>query len=373
MSSKIAIPAVVVAIIAAGSGSASAQETSAPYFKQYVPPPRNAVELTVGTGYTQGFGSLYRGVGMPSVMREGIAADLGLGYRIDPRWMIGLAGEYQQFDPQRASAARGVTAGIQAAYHLAPANRLDPWVQLGTGYRWLWEQYDVSGTTVVTQGLQAGRLMLGVDLRTTPEFAIAPVIGADIDVFLAQNGSAVSDARTSTFVFAGLMGRFDVGGEKPPMTAVRDTHAFNLDVGVTERQGQAPGPDVTYVGPSISVSRDIVQACRLMLDNPPEFGFDDSELTAVDRSALDAIAECLMTGPLQGRQIRLVGRADPRGEPQYNFDLGARRAKAVADYLELHGLDPASMELTSRGSLDATGYNEAGWANDRRVDVVLVH
>jgi len=35
------------------------------------------------------------------------------------------------------------------------------------------------------------------------------------------------------------------------------------------------------------------------------------------------------------------------------------------------GLSAAKIATTSRGKLDATGSDEAGWAKDRRVDVVL--
>ena len=369
MNSKIAIP-VLVTIAAAGAADASAQETSTPYFQQYVAPPRNALELTIGTGYTQGFGSLYRGLGIPSVAREGVAVDLGLAYRIDPHWMIGITGEYQELDAQRAASARGVTAGAQAAYHFSPSNRVDPWAALGTGYRWLWEHNDAPGTTLTTQGLQIGRLTLGVDLRMSPQFAIAPVIGADLDVFLAQNSAAVTDARTSTFVYAGLLGRFDLGAH-PEQVARRAP----VPRGVVEIQPaevtQAVTPTVA-VSPSISVSSDIARECKLRLDDSPEFAYDDSTLTDVDRGALDAIATCLTTGPLEGDPIRLIGRADPRGGVEYNLALGTRRAKGTADYLSQRGMQAAHIEQTSRGAMDARGNDEATWASDRRVDVVLV-
>jgi peptidoglycan-associated lipoprotein len=47
-----------------------------------------------------------------------------------------------------------------------------------------------------------------------------------------------------------------------------------------------------------------------------------------------------------------------------------RRASTVAAYLEQLGVDPAKLNKSSRGKLDATGKNEEGWAKDRRVDVL---
>jgi peptidoglycan-associated lipoprotein len=66
-----------------------------------------------------------------------------------------------------------------------------------------------------------------------------------------------------------------------------------------------------------------------------------------------------------------MGRADPRGETEYNFVLGESRASSVRTYLMGLGLDGSRISTTSRGKLDATGTDEAGWQLDRRVDVDL--
>ena len=68
----------------------------------------------------------------------------------------------------------------------------------------------------------------------------------------------------------------------------------------------------------------------------------------------------MTSGPLQGRSLRLVGRADPRGETEYNFALGSARAGSVDTYLIDLGLDSARVSMTSRGKLDATGTDETG-------------
>ena len=59
---------------------------------------------------------------------------------------------------------------------------------------------------------------MGFDLRVSPDIAIAPVIGADATMFLFQDVSGnidiISSPRVSTFVFAGVQGRLDVGCNK---------------------------------------------------------------------------------------------------------------------------------------------------------------
>jgi len=126
--------------------------------------------------------------------------------------------------------------------------------------------------------------------------------------------------------------------------------------------------------PTLNVSEDLVRACNLHVDNistAPKFDFDKSELLPADRAVLGKLVECLTTGPLKGHSLRLVGRADLRGEPQYNMALGAQRASGVATYLATAGLARDHVALTSRGELDAVGTDEAGWQTDRRVDIVL--
>jgi peptidoglycan-associated lipoprotein len=124
----------------------------------------------------------------------------------------------------------------------------------------------------------------------------------------------------------------------------------------------------------VNVAEDLARACQLHFSDVPQaprFDFDQSELRADDDVVLEQIAKCLTTGPLRGRSIRLVGRADPRGEIEYNFALGGMRAAAVDGYLRALGVDPGRIEQTSRGKLDATGTDEASWERDRRVDIDL--
>src|SRR6185312_11121842 len=102
----------------------------------------------------------------------------------------------------------------------------------------------------------------------------------------------------------------------------------------------------------------------------PKFDFDKSDLLPADLAVLKKIAECFTTGPLEGKGLLLVGRADPRGTIEYNDRLGMRRADSVSGFLEQNGIEERRIERTSRGKRDATGHDEATWAVDRRVDVL---
>jgi peptidoglycan-associated lipoprotein len=121
---------------------------------------------------------------------------------------------------------------------------------------------------------------------------------------------------------------------------------------------------------TVAISADIRTACGIS-DQDAYFPFDSASLESKDVGPLTAIAKCFTTGPLKGRSMRLVGHADPRGSSEYNLVLGQRRADSVEGYLDHHGLTHSRVETTSRGSMDATGSDEAGWTRDRRVDVML--
>jgi peptidoglycan-associated lipoprotein len=124
--------------------------------------------------------------------------------------------------------------------------------------------------------------------------------------------------------------------------------------------------------PEVNLSKEIMDVCNITVpDRQPKFDFDSSNLSSSEKEILDQVAKCLTSGPLKGRTVQLVGRADPRGEQEYNMELGENRAHSVKRYLGGQGVDEKRMTLTSRGALDATGTDEPGWQKDRRVDIAL--
>jgi peptidoglycan-associated lipoprotein len=133
-------------------------------------------------------------------------------------------------------------------------------------------------------------------------------------------------------------------------------------------------PMSTDVSQGVSVSNEILQACKLSMGNieeAPKFPFDQTDLLDEDYKVLNQIADCLTTGPLKDRAVMLTGRADTRGTTEYNMTLGANRAHTVSQYLSSKGVESIRMKETSRGELDATGTDVLGQKQDRRVDITL--
>jgi peptidoglycan-associated lipoprotein len=111
---------------------------------------------------------------------------------------------------------------------------------------------------------------------------------------------------------------------------------------------------------NINISEDIKKACGIT-DAEAFFAYDSANVRPQDKAVLTKLATCFSTGPLKGRQMRLVGHADPRGDEEYNMTLGNRRADNVKNAIVDAGLAAAQVATTSRGEMDATGTDEASW------------
>jgi hypothetical protein len=189
-----------------------------------VGPVRNAFELGVTAGYSQGGGKL--GNEMPDlddVAGAGAAVELDAAYRIIPHLSVGAYGSFATYASGDAinddTNVLAATAGVQAALHLRPDRSIDPWVSVGTGWKGLWLDPQ-SGKGTSLQGLELARLQLGVDYRVSEDVAIAPVIGGSISMFVSEDSPMTADyteiaSKEVNFTgFAGLAGRFDFGGSR---------------------------------------------------------------------------------------------------------------------------------------------------------------
>ena len=145
-------------------------------------------------------------------------------------------------------------------------------------------------------------------------------------------------------------------------------------VALTTTTSGTPRAESSVETPGLRVSEEIARACALpKQEYAPSFDYDSASIGDQDCAVLSVIAKCLSEGALQGRGLALTGRADPRGEPEYNMSLGESRADSVTRYLHDLGVKADRMRATSRGELDATGTDEGTWAHDRRVNIDLAN
>ncbi len=160
-------------------------------------------------------------------------------------------------------------------------------------------------------------------------------------------------------------------GVKSPATVAQGDNSLPT---LTSAAMPPPGVDASVETTGLHVSDAIARACGLP---KPEvhtsFDFDSTAIGEEDRVILAAVAKCLTEGALKGRNVALVGRADARGEDEYNMSLGGTRSESVRRYMHDLGVQRERLSTTSRGELDATGKDESGWARDRRVDIELAN
>jgi hypothetical protein len=202
---------VALAAITVASGP-----TEGDYLKERVPVVAPAFELSLGAGFTQGWGGADLDRSVTDVAGGGLGAWLELGGRLAPHWSLTFRGEYQELANQGHSAARGVVANVGATYFASPDVRSNAWVRLAAGYRLLWQIEEEPVPSVLRHGFELGSLTLGWELRASPEVAVGPVLGADLNLFLWQKpfGAAavpIGTPQVNTFIFAGVGGRFDFG------------------------------------------------------------------------------------------------------------------------------------------------------------------
>ncbi|EYF08580.1 outer membrane beta-barrel protein [Chondromyces apiculatus] len=248
MNARYGIALASAALTVAAATTALAQpiseEIRPSYLRSPVRAPVNAAEFGLDLGYTQGFGNLNTGRTVSDTAGPGFALGLNLGYRVAPAFGFGVYGQYQNFAPTLSTSPTtasgdanvlGMAAGLQGTFHLLPFQRIDPYLTLGAGYRALWEIPEGGvNDNVMTHGFEVAKLNLGLDIRLSDSVALGPMVGADMTMFLWRNpegavgDTPIDNPSLSTFVYAGMQGRFDVGGYRSAQyTAISRNSARN--------------------------------------------------------------------------------------------------------------------------------------------------
>lgn len=156
--------------------------------------------------------------------------------------------------------------------------------------------------------------------------------------------------------------------KKPPAAPTGGTEQPKAQPAAANKEPPGKNPNES----EINISDAIRKACGIA-DEDAFFAFNSAHVRPQDAKVLGELSKCFTSGPLAGKQMRLVGHADPRGEAEYNMVLGGRRASSVKQYLVKAGMKSGQIDTSSRGAMDATGTDEAGWAKDRKVDVMLAN
>jgi peptidoglycan-associated lipoprotein len=102
------------------------------------------------------------------------------------------------------------------------------------------------------------------------------------------------------------------------------------------------------------------------------FDYDRYDLSEEARSTLQSNAEWLKANA--AAKVEVEGHCDDRGTVEYNLALGAKRAKAVKDYLATLGISSDRLSTISYGEELplCREENESCWARNRRAHSVVL-
>jgi outer membrane protein OmpA-like peptidoglycan-associated protein len=94
-------------------------------------------------------------------------------------------------------------------------------------------------------------------------------------------------------------------------------------------------------------------------------------LNAESQAALPAILKTIRDR--RSTAITVTGHTDTVDTPQYNYDLGMRRATRVADILRGQGVNNSDLFISSHGDADPIVKTARGVANaeNRRVEIIV--
>lgn len=98
------------------------------------------------------------------------------------------------------------------------------------------------------------------------------------------------------------------------------------------------------------------------------FDYDSSDLRADQLARLDTNLRYLLEET--ETKVLVEGHCDERGTTEYNFALGERRARAVADYFTRNGVDSSRVQVLSKGEEEPAigGTDESAWSQNRRAE-----
>jgi hypothetical protein len=176
------------------------------------PPVERGVELEIAGGFSQGLGGL-----VGDVSGAGGAIEIGGGYRIDPRLMIGvnaIGAKYTHGARDASATSYAAALGLEVDWHGRPERFIDPWLGVGAGARGHWIATDSGRTS--RYGVDLVRLQAGIDYRVARTVALGPVLGFELTTFLTEKTPAqtqfsrVSQPAVTSFVFLGVLARFDI-------------------------------------------------------------------------------------------------------------------------------------------------------------------
>lgn len=199
------------------------------------------VEAGLRSGYAIPLGNAGDG-DFNEIISGAIPLWFDLGYRFDPRWMIGAYFQYGfgftgdtygrvcddtenlPGSPDVSCSAHNMRLGAQVHYHFRPWEDVDPWLGAGFGYEWITASASAADQDMsfTFKGFEIFNVQGGVDFPTSDDsnFALGPFLAlsvANISSMSCELPSAVPvnidcdgdvDSSTHEWLTLGVRGTF---------------------------------------------------------------------------------------------------------------------------------------------------------------------
>ncbi len=176
-------------------------------------PSPSGIEIGLRTGYAIPLGSVAKGHDLSDAITGAIPIWFDAGYRLlNPNLFLGAYLQYGiGFLPSAASAdgcgQNGLSCsvnllmyGVQAHFHLAPYQALDPWLGVAFGIENIISGVS-QGTTsasVTDSGLDYVTFMVGADYKPTPNFGVGPFVNFALGQYSDGSVSGPGNAQTQS-------------------------------------------------------------------------------------------------------------------------------------------------------------------------------
>lgn len=140
---------------------------------------------------------------------------------------------------------------------------------------------------------------------------------------------------------------------------------------IAKRAADVVGAENVTVSYIIDPTAPLPKSAPLYVRDLVLFDVDSAELKSSSNQLLDLGVVLMQNNPAV--KIRVLGRADNRGDPAANVQLSLARAKSVINYVAVRGIDPTRLTPVALGAEAPVADNatDDGMAQNRSVGFVI--
>jgi outer membrane protein OmpA-like peptidoglycan-associated protein len=135
----------------------------------------------------------------------------------------------------------------------------------------------------------------------------------------------------------------------------------------------APAQAAAEPTPAPAPSRVTLKNDRIEIGEKIEFAVDKADISKVSHGLLDEVVAVLKAHP-EISKLEILGHTDSEGADNFNLHLSDKRAHAVREYLQHHGVDASRLTAKGMGETQPIADNKTaeGREKNRRVEFMIL-